>query len=608
MEREFFGLIRTNENCVGCNKCLRSCVCPGALVARQNEDGKNVVDVDYKKCIGCGSCFDVCVQDAREFQDDTEAFFADLKKGEKISLLLAPSFYSNYPNECKEVLAGLQELGVSHLLNVSFGADISVWGYINYIKEYNFVGGIAQPCPTVVNYIERYSPELIEKLFPIQSPMMCSAIYARNEMNITDKLAFVGPCISKKDEQVSKRGKGLISYNVTFANLMKYVREHNIKGDVKNHHVEYGLGSIFPQSGGLGENILFYLGDEYLTRHAEGEKNMYNYMQKNKDCIINKSHPYLLFDPLNCSLGCCYGTASENDVDNFEDRLIQLALMKQNLKKSEKMVSAKLLTPEERLAELNKTFSHLKLDDYMCEYTDFSETVKLIIPTEKELESIYYDMNKLTVEDKHLDCACCGLDTCEAMAVAIHNKINYKENCVYFIRDEVLKERDKAKKAEIYHELAMKDIQTGLFNRNAYYEWNKSVDNFDGCSIVMYDLNNLKKCNDTYGHDYGDLYIKEAVNIIRKEFDDMGRSYRFGGDEFVTIIENTDIDFLENKIKIMKNKLSNTKLVSVNIQTGIAIGYAIFDGEIDSNFSDTEKRADMVMYENKLLSKAVKTK
>ncbi len=592
-------LIQTNNNCVGCNKCIRTCVCTGALVARETEDKKNFVDVDYTKCIGCGSCFDVCEQNAREFYDDTELFFDDLKKGEKISILLAPSFMVNYKENYREIIGALKELGVNHVLNIGFGADISVWGCVNYMLQNDFVGGLAQPCPTVVNYIERYASKLIPKLFPVQSPMMCSAIYARNEMNITDKFAFIGPCISKKDEQVSKRGKNYISYNVTFSNLMKYIRENNIEGKTFEGEIEVSLGSIFPSSGGLSQNIQFYLGEDLLIRQAEGEKDMYNYLLENIDCLSEKEHPYDLIDILNCTQGCCYGTGSEDEVGKKEQRLIELTFLKRKIKNSEEMKNAMTLTPEQRLEKLNERFSKLNLEDYLCSYDDLSEVVKVKIPNKKELKSIFIDMNKNSKDEMEINCSCCGFNTCTDFATAIHNGLSYKENCVYYIRDEIEKERDKARKAEIYHHLAMRDIQTGLFNRNAYYEWYENTKDFSGYSIISFDLNNLKVCNDTFGHSYGDIYIKESVNVIRKHFDDIGSSYRFGGDEFVTIVENTNIEVLERKIKAFTEYLSKTKIIDVNFNVGISMGYAVYDSNIDETFSDTEKRADASMYKNK---------
>ena len=147
-----------------------------------------------------------------------------LAKGEKISILLAPAFKANYPEDYERVLGGLKNLGVNRIISVSFGADITTWGYLNYVKKYNFTGGISQPCPAIVGYIEHYLPELLPKLFPVHSPMMCSAIYAKQEMEITDKLAFISPCVAKWSEIHDPDTEGYVSYNVTFDHLMKYVR------------------------------------------------------------------------------------------------------------------------------------------------------------------------------------------------------------------------------------------------------------------------------------------------------------------------------------------------------------------------------------------------
>lgn len=171
------GLIYTNENCIGCNRCIS--VCPVITANRAIEkDGKTVIEVDSDYCVACGVCFD-CDHKARSFRDDTDKFFEDLKRGEKISLLLAPAFSANYPEEYKRVLGGLKKLGVNRIISVSFGADITTWAYLHYISKHHFTGGISQPCPAVVNYIEHYIPELLPRLMPVHSPMMCAAIYMK---------------------------------------------------------------------------------------------------------------------------------------------------------------------------------------------------------------------------------------------------------------------------------------------------------------------------------------------------------------------------------------------------------------------------------------------
>lgn len=133
--------------------------------------------------------------------DDTERFFADLSQEKKISVILAPAFLANYPKEYQKVLEYLKKKGVNHICSVSFGADITTWGYLKYITEHNFTGGISQPCPAVVTYVEKYIPELIPRLIPVHSPMMCTAIYMKKYMQVSDSIAFISSCIAKKVEK-----------------------------------------------------------------------------------------------------------------------------------------------------------------------------------------------------------------------------------------------------------------------------------------------------------------------------------------------------------------------------------------------------------------------
>lgn len=444
-------LVYTNDNCVACNKCISACSCMGANL-HTKENGKIKIQVDEDKCIACGACFDVCKHNAREFNDDTERFFNDLAKGERISILLAPAFKANYPVEYEQVLGGLKKAGVNRIISISFAADITTWGYLNYVTKNNFYGGISQPCPAVVGYIERYIPELIPKLFPVQSPMMCGAIYAKKYMGITDKLAFISPCIAKKMEIDDPNNGGYVTYNVTFEHLMKYVRANNIYGPSCSDEIEYGLGSIYPMPGGLKENVYWFLGESAMIRQMEGEKHMYHYLEQNKDRISRGATPYLFVDALNCSTGCLYGTATEPSKNETEDVYYEMLKIREESKGMKKKDPwAKNLKPEDRLKWLNKQFESLRLEDFLRNYTDRSAKVRHSEPSASELEDIFNDMLKDTEEKRHIDCSCCGYESCRDMAVAIHNGFNEKDNCIHYIKD--LAEIEKQEISELMEEL-----------------------------------------------------------------------------------------------------------------------------------------------------------
>ena len=103
----------------------------------------------------------------------------------------------------------------------------------------------------------------------------------------------------------------------------------------------------------------------------------------------------------------------------------------------------------------------------------------------------------------------------------------------------------------------MKDILTGCYNRNAYDE-NLGHDTETGKSqVVTFDLNDLKYCNDTYGHQCGDKYLCDSATIIRSVYGRYGKVYRIGGDEFCILTGSSDKAYAERiaeKIRSMNGQ------------------------------------------------------
>ncbi|MBQ2529413.1 MAG: GGDEF domain-containing protein, partial [Treponema sp.] len=126
--------------------------------------------------------------------------------------------------------------------------------------------------------------------------------------------------------------------------------------------------------------------------------------------------------------------------------------------------------------------------------------------------------------------------------------------------------------------------------------------------IAMIDLNYLKKINDTYGHDKGNVAIITLCQIVCHIFDH-SPVFRIGGDEFVVVLRGHDLEHIDELIeefnRQLKEKQDNAELQYWE-KVSAAIGYAVYDSAVDSDFDALFKRADDAMYKNKEAMKATR--
>lgn len=442
-------MIFTNSNCIGCNKCIRSC--PAALA---NIAGDGRIDVDANMCILCGACFDNCKHNARDYEDDTQAFIRDLSNGKKYSVIVAPAFIANYPKEYKKIYGYLKSIGVQHIYPVSFGADITTWTYIKYIKNTGKTGMISQPCPAIVNYIEMYRPELIKLLMPLQSPMMDEAIYLKKYQDVKEELVFLSPCIAKKSEITDKNTHEYVKYNVTFKRLMDVIGDKYKTAKEAEEESGYGLGARYPKPGGLKECVHFFLGNQTAVMQVEGETEAYKFLN---EYLQHKGDKPFLIDILNCQKGCIRGTGTDESIDELE---VELAINDMNKMVVNETVKGlfktksvhnpwnSALSLEDRWKYFDEQFSKLDINDFMRTYDDRHVDVKE--PDADEENDIFNSMLKNTEESRHVDCNCCGYSSCREMAKAIYNGVNKKENCILYAKE--IAELERKKVSEMHQE------------------------------------------------------------------------------------------------------------------------------------------------------------
>lgn len=151
--------------------------------------------------------------------------------------------------------------------------------------------------------------------------------------------------------------------------------------------------------------------------------------------------------------------------------------------------------------------------------------------------------------------------------------------------------------------IAYKDALTGVRNRTAYDQQLSMLEDdikngsSEDVAIAVFDVNNLKKINDSLGHEKGDILIKGACKIICRIFKHSA-VFRIGGDEFVAIIREATDEKIDEVfdlfVKAMEETWSNDE---PELQISVAYGYARYNPDTDANkIEPAFKRADEMMY------------
>ena len=157
------------------------------------------------------------------------------------------------------------------------------------------------------------------------------------------------------------------------------------------------------------------------------------------------------------------------------------------------------------------------------------------------------------------------------------------------------------------------DALTSVRNKGAYVnyieEMQARMDNGSdqemAFAVGVFDCDNLKRINDRYGHEKGDIYLKTASRLICHVFQH-SPVFRIGGDEFSVILQNVDYQNREALVQQF-----NADMVEICAAAGhdweeahIAMGIAVYEPQRDRSVNDVIRRADESMYENKRRRKA----
>lgn len=444
----------SEEKCVNCHACIEACP-----VKFCNDGSGEYVKINDNMCIGCGACISACTHKARSGVDDFFEFINSLNRGHKVVAIAAPAVAANFPGNYLQLNGWLSSLGVAAVFDVSFGAELTIRSYLEHVKANSPKTVIAQPCPAIVSYIEMYRPELLPHLAPADSPMLHTIKMIREyyPQYKNHRVAVISPCFAKKREFEST---GYGDYNITFQSIADYLIQTRTsldsfeELDYANEDAERAV--LFSTPGGLLQTAKRWIPDiDKQTRKIEGVEHIYHYLDHLGETIGSGKAP-LIIDCLNCANGCNGGTATlckDKPIDIVE------SLVEERNQEQQKRYRKSGLRAEKRTTGNleNIVGKYWKDGLYNRSYTNRSSLKTLITPGENQMREIYHSMDKFSQEDI-FNCSSCGYNSCEMMAIAIHNGLNKPENCYKFMQHEAknqscMLEEEKQRTRQAHEEL-----------------------------------------------------------------------------------------------------------------------------------------------------------
>ena len=173
--------------------------------------------------------------------------------------------------------------------------------------------------------------------------------------------------------------------------------------------------------------------------------------------------------------------------------------------------------------------------------------------------------------------------------------------------------REEEHKVNALNKRVFVDALTSVRNKGAYNDYLQNLQEqlekgeIGEFAVGVFDCDDLKKVNDQYGHDKGDLYLKAASRLICQVFQH-SPVFRIGGDEFAVVLQGADYQSREALVTAFEEKQrENCEAAQAEWdEVHVSQGIAVYDPAIDTSVNDTARRADKIMYGNKRSGREVR--
>ncbi len=398
--------------CQDCYKCVRHC----PVKAIQVRDGHAAVIPEM--CVACGNCVEVCPVKAKQVRNGTGRARRLLAETVPVYVSLAPSWVSEFRGvSAAQLVRALKELGVAGVSETALGAQL-----VSAEIARELDGGspgllLSSACPTSVDFIRKYLPELAGRITPVASPLIAHCRLLRDTFGENIRTIFIGPCIAKKNE--SDRHPDLLNLALTYPELRQLFREEGIDPARVTPRAEDSFvpeaaeeGARYPIEGGMNDTIAFQTRNRkvhYVT--FSGLENIDLALSGIRELPKGET---VFVEMLACHGGCVHGPCAEHDSPGLLERL--------------RVLNYARLPEQPRRRKAKGGIG----DDFPA------AAFEPPVPGINEIAAALRSIGKNSPEDE-LNCDGCGYDTCRNFAQALLAGRAEPSMCVSYLKKQAQK-------------------------------------------------------------------------------------------------------------------------------------------------------------------------
>lgn len=489
------------ELCVACLACVR--VCPSDAVAVED---KKVWIVD-EACTRVGLCLPACPHEAIiAVGDATQALELALSRSAVLILSVESAAYF-YPSTPEQVVNACYAAGFDKVHRGVLGDELVAKEYLDLWAEEDWGSGgtvIRSTCPVIVETIRAQYPELIPYLAPVATPIQAEARYLKALYGPETKVAYAGVCLTEGGPEVDAA--------ITLSELAAVFKKRGIRVEDQPMYfsrIPEERRRFWSTAGGLPLEIL------KEERHASRR--------------FRKVR----------GLGALEGIARAVGTDRIELGFVDIL-------PCEGCLDHPLLGPKDELflrraivgaTEPPRATQSVLADGVEVEVgAAFEIEIDGMGPSVEAVEDILEQIG-LAPNGRAWDSGSCGYRTCQEFAVAAAQGRTTLNSCPRYLE----------RQAVIAQQQAAVDALTGLASfrvlrdrlANEVARCHRTGERF---AVLFVDIDHFKQVNDTFGHEAGNLVLKETARQCGAHIRVTDLAGRYGGDEFVVVLVGTGED------------------------------------------------------------------